>query len=733
VGWYSYLFIWVKLAFYFLLLVKELGVGTVIEQNTYILEFHYLFFIWLLALYGTVALNWANTAACPHRKPLMKGVRCRIFRAQRLRPPSFRKLYRRSYPWRLRKHGIYTGRLPPFKLQENPCCPSLPPPSKLAENHAPYCGGCQPCRESPKFPTLFSRFGKLRSFFSCPPTHSCVSHGRCSTPCQSSTTLLAHALCIGAIFQSSPGLRVPESWWCADTKDLSELAFDPKHAALKTSLTNSENQFAFVWDTGASKPITFDKADFISPLVRLKKPLYLNGFSAGTTVEYEEGVVKWLVPADDGSLWPLIFRAYYAPKANLRLLSIQHYMQTCKQSGPFHADVTADRIVLSWKTGPSLTVPYHPRNNLPIGYGYKATTVNSQENSLHLCVSDEANQNLHEAQKELLRWHFRLGHLNFDSIRLLLRSGVLASSEGEKALHRAAAKCELPQCASCQFGKAKRRPTPSSTTTVNSSNDGVLKQGNLLPGQQVSVDHFVCGTKGRLYTSKGKTRAETMYSGGCIFSDHASGLVHIEHQVALMSHETLQSKHKFEAASRDSGVIIQTYRSDNGSAFSAGDYAKELATFKQISIFAGVGAHHHNGVAERSIQTIMSMACTMMLHTAIRWPDPADSSLWPMAVDYTVYIHNHMPNQKSGLSPIDLFSGTKWPSHKCRNLHVWGSPTYVLDSAMQDGKKLPRWTPRSRRAIFVGLLNSKHAGSQSEDWVHQPPVSLCLRLLVHHG
>jgi hypothetical protein len=30
------------------------------------------------------------------------------------------------------------------------------------------------------------------------------------------------------------------------------------------------------------------------------------------------------------------------------------------------------------------------------------------------CVSDEKNQNLSHAQKELLRWHFRLGHLNFN-------------------------------------------------------------------------------------------------------------------------------------------------------------------------------------------------------------------------------------------------------------------------------------------------------------------------------
>ena len=48
-----------------------------------------------------------------------------------------------------------------------------------------------------------------------------------------------------------------------------------------------------------------------------------------------------------------------------------------------------------------------------------------------------------------------------------------------------------------------------------------------------------------------------------------------------------------------------------------------LRQFSQISRFAGVGAHHHNGVAERAIQTIMSIAQTMMLHVAIHWPDMA--------------------------------------------------------------------------------------------------------------
>jgi hypothetical protein len=136
----------------------------------------------------------------------------------------------------------------------------------------------------------------------------------------------------------------------------------------------------------------------------------------------------------------------------------------------------------------------------------------------------------------------------------------------------------------------------------------------------------------------------------------------------------------------------------------------ELAKFHQTIKKAGVGAHHQNGVAERNIQTIMAMARTMMLHAAICWPETAEASLWPMAVNYAVHIHNHMPNRTSGLSPIDLFTRTRFPTHKCNDLQVWGCPTFVLDPRMQDGKKLPRWSPRSRRAQFVGL-SKDHAST----------------------
>jgi transposase InsO family protein len=162
--------------------------------------------------------------------------------------------------------------------------------------------------------------------------------------------------------------------------------------------------------------------------------------------------------------------------------------------------------------------------------------------------------------------------------------------------------------------------------------------------------------KGRLFTSKGQTKDDLMYCGGCVFVDHFSGLIHVELQQNLNTHETLAAKARYEAMARDSGVIPQLYLSDNRPAFSSHDFARQLSKFEQVSKFAGAGAHHQNGMAERSIRTVISIARTMMMHAAIHWPEISDPSLWPMAVQHAVYVFNRMPHFDSGLCPFDLFN-----------------------------------------------------------------------------
>ncbi len=50
---------------------------------------------------------------------------------------------------------------------------------------------------------------------------------------------------------------------------------------------------------------------------------------------------------------------------------------------------------------------------LPVIKVQTPTEINSDLKALHSCVIQEKNQNLTPAQKELLKWHWRLGHMGF--------------------------------------------------------------------------------------------------------------------------------------------------------------------------------------------------------------------------------------------------------------------------------------------------------------------------------
>ena len=478
-------------------------------------------------------------------------------------------------------------------------------------------------------------------------------------------------------------------------------------------MINSNAAFSVIWDSGASVTISPDKRDFVGTISPPSTITQLNGIAKGLRIE-GEGKVHWSFHDSSGKLRTLELPAYYVPKIRVRLLSTTSLLQTYSEET---IKVEAHQLTMSGVEGDStrssIIALVNPDNNLPTSQAYRQPAVLPAAECLNSTITavNEANFNLSEPEKELFCWHYRLGHMSFQRIQFLMRSGVLTKSNNKRKLHQAACSLtQLPKCASCQYGKQHRRPAPGRTSTAVRDRVGALKDGHLVPGQQVSVDHFINSTKGRLFSSAGKTIDSELYVGGCLFNDHASGFVHVEFQTHLTTHETLMSKENFELMCRDHGVIPQSYLSDNAKCFTSKDFAERLSLFEQIVRFAGVGAHHHNGNAERSIQTIMSIARTMMLHSAIHWPDVADASLWPMAVQHAVFLHNHMPNQTTGIAPVDIFTKSRWQQHKFHDLHVWGCPVYVLDKTIADGRKLPRWKPRSTRCVNMGL-SSKHAST----------------------
>jgi hypothetical protein len=87
--------------------------------------------------------------------------------------------------------------------------------------------------------------------------------------------------------------------------------------------------------------------------------------------------------------------------------------------------------------------------------------------------------------------------------------------------------------------------SPGKTSSVVRDRAGALKQEDFFARQKIAVDHFVCSTRGGLFTSKGKTSENELYCGGCIFVDHATGHLHVEIQMHLNTHETLEAKESF--------------------------------------------------------------------------------------------------------------------------------------------------------------------------------------------
>ena len=456
--------------------------------------------------------------------------------------------------------------------------------------------------------------------------------------------------------------------------------------------------FPVIFDSGATLAITPNKQDFVGAIRPLAVATQLGGLANGIQIE-GIGLVKWSIKSKAKTVI-VSSMCYYVPKANARLISPQRLFNKKKGlTGRFtcmeeHAELTYDGIG-------ALRIDYNDGNFLPTSYARNANHTAGmdirQDIQGNLAVLNVENQNLTPSQKCLLHWHCRFGHKRMQSIQQLFR-GVTNPfhSEGFKA----ASRCSIPKCITCLYSKAHRRPTGGNKCSTNDMSDGSLKRNILRPGETISVDHFESRLKGRTWTSTGSGSADT-FKGGCIFVDHMSGYVHVEHQLGFAASETIRAKHDFEKLALDHGVIIQRYLADNGS-FKAREFVKHIHEQNQRINFCGVNAHHQNGIAERNIRTVSECARAMLLHASFHWKDGIDSSLWPMAVSYACYLHNNLPN-KSGITPTELFTGEQVPRHKLRDIHTWGCPVYVLDPKLQQGEKLPRWEPRARQGIFVGF------------------------------
>lgn len=480
-----------------------------------------------------------------------------------------------------------------------------------------------------------------------------------------------------------------------------------KSAMAAIPAPKSTNLFG-IMDTGATRRAIGNKSEFKS-LNEGDNGVELKGIAAGCPT-MGEGIVEYDITMGPGITQTLRLRAYWVPSLgeSVRLISPQGLRSTNGLRGAFASHDNDDgrsgfdpTSFLNFASATMALIGNTPRQYTRSRFHTILATIcpswssdsqillnDMQLHLLRLSVSrDENNQNLTGTQKELLRWHFHLGHIGFEHIKWLARSGFIPVTNPKQF---GSADTQIPTCAACEFGKAHKRPTgATSTKTVK---DMSIRKGDLLPGQRVSMDHYQSALPGRLYTSKGSTAFQHMYHGGTIFMDHASGRVDVRHQVNLNGTETVEAKIKFEREAFNDGVPIQQYHTDNG-IFTSAQFVEELLQSKQGVRYSGAGAAHQNAVAERAIQTIVYMARTMMLHAAMRAPDGfIKAEHWPQTMDHAVWLYNRIPRPDSGCSPQEIWSrSTIHKQTVLTDSHVWGCPVYVLEPKLQkSGITIPK-------------------------------------------
>jgi len=261
---------------------------------------------------------------------------------------------------------------------------------------------------------------------------------------------------------------------------------------------------------------------------------------------------------------------------------------------------------LTTKEDMQLMFPCHPGNHLPFmnvdfslsergthEANYEAL-LSSKDLESTLILPHNNNHNLTKDQKELLLWHYRLGHASFNWLQNLMTKPKLQFIDNEEPpviptkTHRAH-NCPIPRCPACQMSKQHRCTTGSQHVKNRPECEMAICKGDLKPSDCVSMDQCMSQRPGQHANYKARGKSRVMYSGGTIFVDHASGFIHLCNQVSLRVGETLQSKNKFEQFAHQHGIKIKSYWADNH-PFSVDELLDDILLEDQKITFSGVGA-----------------------------------------------------------------------------------------------------------------------------------------------
>ncbi|KAL7457785.1 hypothetical protein ACHAXS_000408, partial [Conticribra weissflogii] len=213
-------------------------------------------------------------------------------------------------------------------------------------------------------------------------------------------------------------------------------------------------------------------------------------------------------------------------------------------------------------------------------------------------------------------------------------------------------------------------------------------------GQVVGADQLISAQPGLVPQEKGNLTRARIWAA-TVFVDYYTRFVYVALMADQTAESTLEAKHAFEHFASTRDVQVKHYHADNG-IFTDSLFRDDVRKSMQRLSLCAVGAHHQNGIVERSIKSLTLISRTLLLHAQRHWPEYISTILWPLALKAAQDRLNQLNINLDGKTPEMLFSDVAAASLRLRDFHTWGCPVYILDSWLQSNPKgVPKWEPQA--------------------------------------
>lgn len=249
--------------------------------------------------------------------------------------------------------------------------------------------------------------------------------------------------------------------------------------------------------------------------------------------------------------------------------------------------------------------------------------------------------------------HERLGHLNFDDVKLLLRGDHTADG----AMFKTAISQTPDECPDCLVCKAKRSAFGTNKYTQRATRNNF---------------RFFMDIKGPI---ESPSRSGAFYYA--VLKDDYSRYVYVmfmryKSELFAMFSKFRIAVEKQMLATHGQPHPIAKLHVDGGGENVSSQFIDSMAALGIEYEMTGADTPEQNAVAERTIGTLQPGANAMMRRSGL------PKEFWPYAIRQQARIRNRSPSKSipAGTTPYELRFGIK-PS--LRNERVFGAPAYVLD------------------------------------------------------